>query len=348
MKEQRFPFLTRLVAPALVMVVLFFLFHTFFLRRSLSRVRHTLQEISETDRFFELEKNSLLFQDLFLNNLSQRSGESGVGDSEFFAENQGNLNLPFQPGSKTELLLDTLLAAHEKNQSGLEKFWSDVHQQLLNFFLNVKQLIGQLESGRLGRGINELDEFQLEVIKQARAKELEGELTEAQKIYERFVEHYPAHSRVDIIKVSLASVYLRLGEYQEAGDILSKVRLSLASYEQVRLVSLLKQKIKELPAVSEKQQALEKQIRELEQDTGASVSDKLVELYFELGVTALQLYNLESSEKAFEKVTKLAPLSDEGKKADSILKWIRLLQEHPEESRKLMGELLRRLPQPTS
>lgn len=322
-----------LIRSAAILIVLFaaaVLYNHFLIDRSLEQIRLALDDVSLAREPSQM--SAYLFQDILISEIAKPAREAGLDLPE-------DLMWPDEITQKSsaQFLLEDLLASYQKSRPKILRALDSLSRLAAEQYRQAAQFLEfLLKPQKGGRSVAPRD-ARLDELGRARELEFQWKFGEAAGIYESFIRNYPSYENLDFVRLNLASVYLRSGNFDAAEKALGEVRLSLISTEHVRLVSLLRKKIAEQRALSGKR-------AELARTLGLPKERESAQAWFQLGAYDLQLFDLTGAKASFEKALRIGPDSETGKRAQSILNRIHILQNDFRESRRRMRELLEKLP----
>lgn len=318
-----------LIRSAIVVVVLVtaaMLYNRYLIDDSLERIRTALDETSSGE--VGGPRDTYAFQDLLTAEISRE-------DRQLSLDLVKESLWPDQSAQKSsvQFLLEDLLSSYQKNRplifrafDFLSRFVTTQLNQAAQFAQFILKHGTQKES-------HSLESTQLADLRRAREYELDWKFDEAAKAYQSFIQTYPSYENLNLVRINLASVFLRSENFDAARKELNGVRISMAKAEDVKLVSSLKKKIGEQWELSVKREDLA-HIAQTGKDPSA---------WFEIGVYDLRLFNLERAQSSFERVLELKPDPEIEKRTQWILSRIFLLRNDLQESRRHMQELLQKV-----
>lgn len=323
-------FLIRSAAILGALLIAAILYNHFLIDHSLERIRTALEDASFGAA--DGQKDAYSFQDLLISEISKP-------DKNFSSNLTEELFWPDESSQKSsaQFLLEDLLSAYQKNRPLIFRVFDSASHSVTGQFDQVMQFSKFLFKTASQKKSTPPADSQLDALRRARELEFQWKFDEAAQVYESFIKNYPSHENLDLIRLNLASVYLRSRKFDAAQKTLNEVRLSLVSAENVKLVSSLKKKLKE------QRELIQKRL-ELEHTVHLSETGESAEAWFQLGVYDLHLFDLENAKSDFEKALSLHPGIETEKRTKWILSRIHLLQNDFQGSRRQMRELLEKLP----
>jgi len=332
MARTSFPaFFIRSIAILGVLFAAFVFYNHFLIDHSLERIRTALNDVSGAGETGG-QSGAYLFQDLLISEIAKPGQDmmSNSADESLWPGESAQK-------SSAQFLLEDLLSSYQKSRPFVFRLSDSVSRLMSEQINQVVRFSKFLFKPGSQRKSSPLEDAQLDALRRARELEFQWKFDHAAQAYDSFIKNHPSYQSLDLIRINLASVYLRSGRFDAAEKTLNEVRISLASAGNVKLVSSLKKKLKEQKEFSQKRADLVHAI-------DLSKSGARAQEWFEIGMYDLRLFDLQNARNDFEKALHLNPDTETEKRAKWMLSRIQLLQNDFQGNRRQMRELLEALP----
>ncbi|MBI4335259.1 MAG: tetratricopeptide repeat protein [Candidatus Omnitrophica bacterium] len=153
------------------------------------------------------------------------------------------------------------------------------------------------------------------IIEQAKDFEEKWRLKDAQAMYEKFISSYPDYENMAYVKLLLGGVYLKSMQYEKAVIVYDNIVNRYPEAKEAALAKEMLSKTKDILLASQKKQDLMERIAQVK------TAPDLANMYYNLALLDVYVYDLKGAETAFKKVMELAPGTEVANKAEFMLAW---------------------------
>ncbi|MDD5449783.1 MAG: tetratricopeptide repeat protein [Candidatus Omnitrophica bacterium] len=202
-------------------VAFFFSYNVFMVDHLLEDLRFALDQTGSTQSIGQMGTISLLLDDVLINEVASLKMDSLTVTNLEFVRNVMSTGGVKGQINDVEFLLDRLVKTKEKERGTMLLAFDRMNKDFQGFvrFLTKEFPAGALRS-EMFRSAAKAD---LTILDAAKKYEGERKFEEAASAYEEFIQAYPAYPQLRFVKLQLASVYFKAGEYREAQRLYRKL-----------------------------------------------------------------------------------------------------------------------------
>ncbi len=285
----------------LILVAFFVSYNVYLVDNSIETLKFSLEETATAQSPIAAEGVSLLLSNALISETPQKIADFKTFNIlDFAASVAGEADSTRQLKS-AGFAIEEVLAEKEKKRFVVLRWLDTANRYVQRFFYAVKQFFSSLFKKKQTKPIAIVKP---ELMREAKVLEKKGDFEGAKTAYEEFLLLNESVEGISFMQTRLAFIFMKLGNYAQANDLLSKILDSAANKTEVRIAENLKDQIKRMESLAGKRNQLEEEIK-----TITKVED-LQEAYFEVGRMNTELYDLKKAQEAFKKTIDLAPDSE--------------------------------------
>jgi len=212
-------------------------------------------------------------------------------------------------------------------QSQLKRTLHRLYYRIQPFIASIVRYLQKRAGSRTEQVFQISDQL---LLTQAQEREKAGEIGEAQKLYEQYLQLYGDRPDHGLVSIALANILIELNEWDKSEAILKPIRGDYLDRKEGRAAAVLLNRIRTL---KKRRHEIEKYLSELPKYEGTAGGDTL---HYKLGISYLALQKFDDAVKHFSAIQKidnaklrqraqfylgwLYKLKNERHKADGILK----------------------------
>lgn len=315
----------------LFFLVAFFVFYNAYLvDKSLEILNVSLEETANAQSATSVEAVSILLKSALLNEVSRPDLNLNSVTAIDMASTMADESRSFRQLKSSEAVIQQVVDQKNDARFFLLQWLDRLNREAQRFFRFVEKMVF-----RLIKGIAEKPEptVRYDLVRQAKEFEKSGSLDEAKKVYVDFIDLNQKAEGIGLMKIRLAFIEMKLGQYGEARKRLAEITPSSNTTE-IKVAENLKYQVQKLEKLQKERSEFTERLPEI------TDPKELQQAYFQLGRMSTELYDLKGSQEAFKKVIDLSPGSELAEKARFSLGFAYKMASQIKESESMFAALI--------
>lgn len=253
------------IAIIICVVVFFLSYNTYLVDHSLEDMKFALEQTARAQGIADIEKISLLVDDVLINEVSSVNINSLSVTRLEFVRNVVSKGGVKEQINDAEFLLNKLVKAKEKKRGTIFLALDRMNNDIQNFirFL-TKELPAGILKPEIFKSVVKIDTSILDI---AKKYEENWQLPEAISAYEEFMLKYPSYPKLRLVKLQLADVYFKSGDYRGARRLYEKIIQEMPQSDEAKVANVLLLKVKDRIKKQSEKKKLDETISQLVKST---------------------------------------------------------------------------------
>ena len=328
----------KVIIVLLFFIGFFFFYNIFLIDDTLESLKFSFDQSTLAYDIGDLEGIDLILSQL-INDEMVPEKISGVTVANLeYARNVIQTGTNYRAIDSLTVSLGTVIKEKESQRSAVLRTLDWVNRRLrdgVSYLINLPR--GILKPRKTVKPAKE----DLDLLDRAKALEKNGEFRNAIKGYNEFINKYPSYEKTGLMRLRVASLYSRLGQYNIAMGICRDVIKERIGDKESYLSQALLLKLQKMGGLIRKEHTLLASLSEI----GKDEVKKRQEVLYQLGAINVQLMNMDEAKKFFKRAVIVDPKSnlalksrfnaawvikEEGKAKESLLEFSKIAEDYPE------------------